>query len=194
VPSPVVSSPKPAVFLDRDGTIIEEIGYLRDPARVKLIPGAAEGIRRLNGAGVPVVVVTNQAGVGRGYFLESAVADVHAEVARQLAAAGARWDAVYYCPHHPDAGCDCRKPRAGMFRRAAAEHGLDLARSFVVGDKISDLKAGAPLGCGTVLVLTGYGVEERERGRAAGFAPDHVAPDLAAAADWVLRRLTSSAA
>lgn len=186
--------PRPAVFLDRDGTIIEEVGYLKDPSQARLIPGAAEGIRRLNEAGVPVVVVTNQAGVGRGYFPESAVAAVHAEVARQLLAQGARWDAAYYCPHHPDAGCDCRKPSPGMLRKAAAEHGLDLAGSFVVGDKVSDLKAGAPLGCRTVLVLTGYGVTEGERGKAAGFAPDHVAPDLAAAADWVLRRLNSSAA
>jgi D-glycero-D-manno-heptose 1,7-bisphosphate phosphatase len=184
---------RPAVFLDRDGTIIEEVGYLREPSGVKLIPGAAEGVRRLNERGVAVVVVTNQAGVGRGYFPESAVNQVHAEVARQLAGAGggARWDAVYYCPHHPGDGCDCRKPGPGMFRRAAAEHGLDLKRSFVVGDKVSDVRAGALLGCRTVLVLTGYGAEEVERARAAGLTPDYVAADLAAAADWVLGRLDS---
>jgi D-glycero-D-manno-heptose 1,7-bisphosphate phosphatase len=189
-----VASLKPAAFLDRDGTIIEEVGYLKDPSQVRLIPGAAEGILRLNEAGVPVVVVTNQSGVGRGYFPEAAVERVHAEVARQLAARGARWDAVYYCPHHPDERCDCRKPAPGMFRRAAAEHALDLPRSFVVGDKVSDLKAGVQLGCRTVLVLTGYGVEEGERGREAGFTPYHIALDLADAAEWILRRLTSSAA
>ena len=182
---------RPAVFLDRDGTIIEEVGYLQDPSKVKLIPGAAEAVRRLNERGVAVVVVTNQAGVGRGYFAESAVAQVHAELARRLAGGGggARWDAIYYCPHHPDDGCDCRKPGPGMFRRAAAEHGLDLAQSFVVGDKASDVRAGALLGCRTVLVLTGYGVEEAERARAAGLTPDHVAADLGGATDWVLREL-----
>jgi D-glycero-D-manno-heptose 1,7-bisphosphate phosphatase len=181
------------VFLDRDGTIIEEVGYLREPAGVKLIPGAAGGIRRLNERGVAVVVVTNQAGVGRGYFPETAVAEVHGEVARQLAGAGggARWDAIYYCPHHPDDACDCRKPGPGMFRRAAAEHGLDLTRSFVVGDKVSDVRAGALLGCRTVLVLTGYGIEEAGRAKAAGLTPDHVAADLGAAADWVLREVDS---
>ena len=184
---------RPAVFLDRDGTIIEEVGYLREPSRVKLIPGAAGGIRRLNERGVSVVVVTNQAGVGRGYFPETAVAEVHVELARQLASTGggARWDAIYYCPHHPDDACDCRKPGPGMFRRAAAEHGLDLRRSFVVGDKVSDVRAGALLGCRTVLVLTGYGIEEAERARAAGLTPDHVACDLGAAADWVLCQLGS---
>jgi D-glycero-D-manno-heptose 1,7-bisphosphate phosphatase len=180
------------VFLDRDGTIIEEVGYLQDPSKVKLIPGAAEGIRRLNEHGVAVVVVTNQAGVGRGYFAESSVAGVHAELARQLAGAGgARWDAIYFCPHHPADGCDCRKPGPGMFRRAAAEHGLDLGRSFVVGDKVSDVRAGALLGCRTVLVLTGYGAEEAERARAAGLVPDHVAANLGAATAWVLGQLDS---
>jgi D-glycero-D-manno-heptose 1,7-bisphosphate phosphatase len=182
---------RPAVFLDRDGTIIEEVGYLHDPSKVKLIPGAAEAVRRLNERGVAVVVVTNQSGVGRGRFSESAVARVHDELARQLAGGGARWDGVYYCPHHPDDGCDCRKPGPGMFRRAAAEHGLDLGRSFVVGDKVSDIRAGMLLGCRTVLVLTGYGVEEARRAGAAGLTPDHVAADLGAAADSVLRELES---
>ena len=183
---------RPAVFLDRDGTIIEEVGYLKEPSQVKLIRGAAAGIRRLNEAGVPVVVVTNQAGVGRGYFAESAVAGVHAELARQLeGGGGARWDAVYYCPHHPDAGCDCRKPLPGMFRRAAAEHGLDLARSFVIGDKASDVEAGRRIGCRTVLVLTGYGARQLERAREGGFTPDHVADDLDVSTRWVLHELNS---
>jgi histidinol-phosphate phosphatase family protein len=192
---------RPAVFLDRDGTIIEEVGYLKDPSQVKLIPGAADAIARLNRRGIAVVVVTNQSGVGRGLVTESAVGQVHAELARQLEAAegggveggadggggGARWDAIYYCPHHPDDGCECRKPGPGMFRRAAAEHGLDLGRSFVVGDKVSDVRAGKLLGCRTVLVLTGYGADESQRARAAGITPDHIAADLAAAAAWVLR-------
>jgi histidinol-phosphate phosphatase family protein len=191
------------VFLDRDGTIIEEVGYLKDPSQVKLIPGAAEAIARLNRRGIVVVVVTNQSGVGRGLVTESAVGQVHAELARQLEAAeggggvgggggGGRWDAIYYCPHLPDDGCDCRKPGPGMFRRAAAEHGLDLGRSFVVGDKASDVRAGTLLGCRTVLVLTGYGVQEAERVRESGLAPDHVAADLDAATDWVLRALNTT--
>src|SRR4051794_9602805 len=129
---------RPAVFLDRDGVLIEEAHYLADPARVRPIPGAAEGIHRLNRLGIPVVVVTNQAGVARGLFPEERVREVHDRLAGLLARAGAHVDRFYYCPHHPTAGvgpyrveCACRKPRPGMLLRAAAELGLDLGRSYL---------------------------------------------------------------
>lgn len=153
-----------AVFLDRDGTLIEEVNYLSRVGQVRLIPGAAEAIRRVNEAGARVVVVTNQAGVARGYFPESRVAEVHAHLSAVLGEQAARVDAYYYCPHHATEGvgtfrvdCDCRKPKPGMLRAAAHDMGLDLSRSWMIGDKVCDLKAGAAAGCRTVLVQTGYG-------------------------------------
>lgn len=175
-----------AVFLDRDGTINEEVEYLDDPQDLRLIPGAVEAIRLLNEAGVPAIVVTNQAGVGRGYFSEARVEAIHQQLAKQLAAHGAHLDATYYCPHHPDEGCDCRKPNPGMLKRAAQEHDIDLGRSFAVGDKVSDLEAGRRAGCRTVLVLTGYGAEAQESFKRSDFQPDFNARDLLQAVRWML--------
>ena len=155
---------RPAVFLDRDGVLIEDSHYLGSPDRVRLIRGSAEAVAALNRAGWPVVVVTNQSGVARGLFPPEAVDAVHDRLAELLRGFDARIDAFYACPHHPEAEvtayrveCDCRKPRPGMLRAAAAELGLDLARSWVVGDRVSDLEAGAAVGARTVLVRTGYG-------------------------------------
>ena len=158
--------PREAFFLDRDGTLIEEVHYLSEPSQVRLIPGAAEAVRVLNSAGMLVVIVTNQAGVARGYFPESRGAEVHDRLSALLAAHGARIDAYYHCPHHPTEGvgeyrveCDCRKPRPGLLLRGARELDIDLARSWMVGDKLSDAEAGAAAGCRTVLVRTGHGDE-----------------------------------
>lgn len=156
-----------AVFLDRDGVIIEDVHHLSRLDQVKLVPGAGRAIRRLNEAGVPVVVVTNQSGVARGLFPESFIAEAHARLAELLAGDGACIDRFYYCPHHPDKGiepyrvaCDCRKPHPGMLLAAARDLGLILDRSWIVGDKLSDLKAGAAVGCRTILVRTGHGREQ----------------------------------
>jgi D-glycero-D-manno-heptose 1,7-bisphosphate phosphatase len=132
---------KPAVFLDRDGTIIEDAGYIADPAAVRLLPGAAPAIARLNRAGMPSVVVTNQSGIARGLLDEAAYASTARRLDELLAAAGARLDAHYHCPHHPDltGACECRKPGLLLYRRAAAEHGLDLAGSWWVGDRLRDV-------------------------------------------------------
>jgi D-glycero-D-manno-heptose 1,7-bisphosphate phosphatase len=171
-----------AVFLDRDGVICEEVDYLSDPDQLRLLPGAAEAIRQLNDAGVPTILVTNQSGIGRGYFTAEAVDAIHDRLRAELAAQGASLDAIQCCPHRPDEGCQCRKPRAGLLRRAAAEHGVELRASVMVGDKLSDLEAGRAAGCGTVLVLTGYGGRERH----GVTADDHVADDLRAAVEWIL--------
>jgi D-glycero-D-manno-heptose 1,7-bisphosphate phosphatase len=165
-----VTPPTGAVFLDRDGTVIEEVDYLDSADGVRLIGGAAEAISRLNVLRVPVVIVTNQAGVARGYFPESRVAEVHARLDELLAARSAHVDRYYVCPHHPREGttpyrreCDCRKPKPGMLLRAADELRLDLPSSCLIGDKLSDLEAGANAGCHTILVRTGYGARhERE--------------------------------
>jgi D-glycero-D-manno-heptose 1,7-bisphosphate phosphatase len=185
---------RPAVFIDRDGTLTEEVGYVNHPSRLRLLPRAAEAVRRLNTAGVAAVVVTNQAGIARGYFSEDVLRAVNDTLATQLARAGARLDGLYACVHHPSEGqapyrarCECRKPRAGLLRRAAVELGLDLARSTMVGDKASDLVPGHAVGAAAVLVLTGYGLGEWEY-RRSHFAvePDHVAGDLLDAVDWAL--------
>jgi D-glycero-D-manno-heptose 1,7-bisphosphate phosphatase len=187
---------RPAVFIDRDGTLTEEVGYVNHPARLKLLPRAAEAIRRLNASGVAAVVVTNQAGVARGYFSEDVLRAVDDALRAQLAEAGARLDGVYACLHHPSEGrtpyrarCECRKPKPGLLLRAAAELKLDLGRSTIVGDKASDLVPGRAVGAAAVLVLTGYGLGEWEYRRPHfEVEPDHVATDLLDAVDWALAR------
>lgn len=185
-----------AVFIDRDGCLTEEVGYVNHVSRIRLLPRTADAIRRLNGAGMPAVMVTNQAGIARGYFTEALLHAVNAEMVRQLAAAGARLDGLYVCPHHPTEGeppyrmiCDCRKPRPGLLQRAARDLRLDLAGSVMVGDKISDVAVGQSVGAAGVLVLTGYGRGEWEHQRAQWTSkPDHVAEDLLDAVDWALAR------
>lgn len=183
------------VFLDRDGTINEEVNYLSQPNQLRLIDGAAEAVKSLNQAGFKVVVVTNQAGVARGYFSEQAVDEIHGALKKILREKGAQIDAVYYCPHHPTAGvgaykidCHCRKPKAGMLERAANELRLDLARSFVVGDKISDLEAGYAVRCRNILVRTGYGLESEKEFSGYAWQPEFVADNLLDAARWILQQ------
>lgn len=188
-----------AVFLDRDGTVNEEVGYLSDLSRLRLLPGAAAAIRMLNEAGLAVVLVTNQSGVARGYFPESFVHDTHELLTRMLADDGARLDGIYYCPHHPKAGeppyrqeCGCRKPATGLLDRAARELGLDLHASFMVGDKWSDVELGQRAGCRSILVRTGFSHDDEGNRRPPHLSdPDYVAHDLAEAADWVLRQAAS---
>ena len=184
----------PAVFIDRDGTLTEEVGYVNHPDRLRLLPRSAEAIRRLNAAGVAAVVVTNQAGIARGYFSEEVLQAVNASLVAQLSAAGARLDGIYACLHHPTEGeppyraqCDCRKPLPGLLTRAAAALDLDLKASVMVGDKASDLVPGRAVGARTVLVLTGYGQGEWEYRRTSfPVMPDHVAGDLLDAVEWAL--------
>ena len=174
-----------AVFLDRDGTIVDDPGYLRDPARVALLPGAALAIRRLADAGFRVVVVTNQSGIARGLITPDEYERVAARVAELLAAEGAALDGVYVCPHHPDltGPCECRKPAAGSYRRAAQDLDLDLARSVWIGDRMTDLEPARAFGGRAILVLTGLGVRVDDDLAAIGV---EVAPDLARAASRVL--------
>jgi len=180
---------RPAVFLDRDGTIAEEVGYLNHASRFRMFPFAAGAIRRLNDAGLPVVVVTNQSGVGRAYFPESLVCSVNELMTQQLLAAGARIDAVYYCPHTSEDHCVCRKPKTGMLERAALEHALDLQHSFVVGDRYGDIELARNVRARAILVRTGYGEGELTWHAAKWpLQPDFVAEDLSHAADWILRQ------
>jgi len=153
---------KGAVFLDRDGTIGEEMGYVNHIDRFEVFPFAAEAIRRLNVAKIPVIVVTNQSGVARNIFPESLVHEVHKKMVAELAAGGAWIDGVYFCPHKSEDTCECRKPLPGLLQRAAREHELDLAASWVVGDRYADLEMGYAAGGRGILVMTGYGRGEYE--------------------------------
>jgi D-glycero-D-manno-heptose 1,7-bisphosphate phosphatase len=182
---------RPGVFLDRDGTICEEAGYLNDVQQFRMLPCAAEAIRRLNEAKLLVVVITNQSGVGRRMFPESRVHEVHEAMMRELVAAKARVDAIYYCPHVDEDECDCRKPKPGMLRRAAVEHAIDLRRSFVVGDRYGDVEAAHRAGARGVLVRTGYGENEiASRDENVWVKePDFVAEDLAEAVKWLLKEV-----
>jgi D-glycero-D-manno-heptose 1,7-bisphosphate phosphatase len=181
-----VSGARRAVFIDRDGTISEEVGYVNHVSRYKVFTFAAEAVRALNEAGRLAVLVTNQAGVARGYFKEELIGEVHKVLAAELERGGARLDAVYYCPHHPTVGeppyrfdCDCRKPRPGLLLRAADELGLDLSRCWMVGDRYSDTELARNAGARSAFVLTGYGRGELEhQSHAWPHRPDLVAENL----------------
>jgi D-glycero-D-manno-heptose 1,7-bisphosphate phosphatase len=160
---------KRAVFIDRDGTINVEKEYLHQPEDFEFIPGAPEAIRILGEAGFLVVVVTNQSGVARGYYGEADVKRLHVYMDDLLAQEGAKVDAYYFCPHHPENGtgkylidCECRKPNPGMLLQAASELGIDLTASWMIGDKLADVEAGIAAGCRSALVLTGYGSIEQK--------------------------------
>lgn len=174
-----------AVFVDRDGTVITDADYLSDPERVTLLPGVEGAIRRLRAAGYPVVLVTNQGGIARGLYTESDYRAVAARLDHLLRGADAAADATYFCPHHPDfdGPCECRKPRTGLYLRAARDHGIEPAASWYVGDKISDVLPARTLGGRGILVRTGYGAAEEAR-LPAGF---QVADDLGGAVDLILR-------
>ena len=151
-----------AVFLDRDGTIGEELGYVNHIDRFQIFPYAAEAIRELNQANIPVIVVTNQSGIARNIFPESLVHEVHKKMLAILAKGGAWVDAVYFCPHKTEDACECRKPHPGLMERAAREYGLDLTASWVVGDRYADLEMSHAAGGRGILVMTGYGRGEYE--------------------------------
>lgn len=174
------------LFLDRDGTLNEEVNYLSDPADLRILPGAPEAVRRFNAAGWAVVIITNQSGIGRGYFTAGDVAAVHAALTAELAIHGAHVDAIYVCPHHPDAQCACRKPKPALYQQALADLGLPDAPCVAVGDKMTDLEPGRALGCRTILVQTGYGAELAAHPETLPFMPDAILPDLPAVAAYLL--------
>ena len=179
-----------AVFLDRDGTINEEVGYMDSLEKLKIIPEAFEAIRLINQNGMKAVVVTNQSGVARGFFSEEFVQTVHAIIQEQLKAGKAFIDAFYFCPHHPTEGqgvylqtCNCRKPAPGLLFKAADEMEIDLGRSYMIGDMPKDIEAAKRAGAKGILVRTGYGQEHR----AFDVEPDYIAGNILDAVRWILK-------
>ncbi|HUL43121.1 MAG TPA: D-glycero-beta-D-manno-heptose 1,7-bisphosphate 7-phosphatase [Bacteroidota bacterium] len=188
------------IFLDRDGTINEEVDFVRSTEEFHLIEGSAPAIRELNQQRWRVFVVTNQSGIARGYLTEAQLAEIHSKLEHELHAHGAAIDAIYYCPHHPEFGtppyravCDCRKPNIGMMTRAIHEFDLDPDQLFVVGDRLLDMQMGSAAGARCILVLTGYGKKEQELCETEGSSPDYVADNLYGAVQYIKRSLLADA-
>ena len=185
---------KSAVFIDRDGTISEEVGYVNHPSRFRLFQYSSEAIRKLNDANWLAILVTNQAGVARGYFSEDVVSEVHNRLNKELAQQNARLDAIYYCAHHPSVGeppyrldCDCRKPKAGLIKRASADFDIDLTNSWMVGDRYSDIELAHNAGLRSAFVLSGYGRGEWEYQRNSWqLQPDLVSENLLEAVNSIV--------
>ncbi|MEJ2092693.1 MAG: HAD family hydrolase [Syntrophobacterales bacterium] len=178
----------PAVFLDRDGTINEEMGYINHLRRFRLLPKVVTAIRCLNEAGFKVVIITNQSGAARGYFTASLVKEVHEHLKMLLAGGGAHVDGIYACLHSPEDACACRKPQPTLIHQAARDLDLDLTRSYAVGDRYRDVETAANAGIKGILVLTGYGLGEYEYLREGqSVQPVHVAPDLKEAVEWIFQ-------
>ena len=174
--------PDRAVFLDRDGTLIVEKNYLSDPDDIELIPDAIEALNMLADSGFKLILVTNQSAIGRGMFDLARLDEIHARFEHLLAQGGARLDGIYFCPHHPDDDCECRKPKTGMVRQAAREFDVDADRSFMIGDNLADIELGRNMNGQSLLVRTGYGtVLERERVA----EPDYVVDDVLSAAQLI---------
>jgi len=173
-----------AVFLDRDGTLLRERGYLGDPRRLRFYERSFDGLRLLRRTGFKLFIITNQSGVGRGYFTLSQLSQVNAAFQRALLKKGVRIDGIYFCPHLPEAGCSCRKPRPGLVRRAQKQFRLDLKRSYVIGDQVRDIELARKVGAKGILVLTGAGRTSRASARKWS---TKITSDVASASRWILK-------
>jgi histidinol-phosphate phosphatase family protein len=181
-------APRPAAFVDRDGTLVVERGYLSHAEDLELLPHVARGLAILQRAGYAIVVLSNQSGVGRGFFPLARVYEAMAKLRRDLRAQGVDLDAVYFCPHRPEAGCACRKPGTALLRDAARNLNLALKRSVMIGDKLLDVETGHGAGGLGILLRTGYGADEEQRATSVGRPPDAIVNDLASAAEWLVAR------
>ncbi len=202
---PQVPSCKPAIFLDRDGTLIEETGYLHRPEDIRICPTAVEAVEKINQNGVPAIVITNQSAIARGLMGEEDLQHLHRVLEDTFREKGAHIDAFYYCPHHPEAGkgaytqtCSCRKPEPGLFLRAARELQLDLSTSHMIGDTLRDVEAGHRAGCQSILIKTGQGQDEllllgkEDSSNSASSnplqQPEYVAENILEAVNWILEQ------
>jgi D-glycero-D-manno-heptose 1,7-bisphosphate phosphatase len=185
-----------AVFLDRDGTVNEEVNFLSDPSELHLIDGAATAIREANALGLKVIITTNQSGVARGFLTEEQLQTIHERLREMLSREGASVDAIYYCPHYPAEGnspylqeCSCRKPNPGMVLQAKDTFDIDLAHSFVVGDRLVDIQMGKSIGATTIIVRTGYGNDEIQLMQQQNVVADYIAENLLDAMQYIKRIL-----
>jgi D-glycero-D-manno-heptose 1,7-bisphosphate phosphatase len=185
---------QPVVFLDRDGTINEEMGYINHPSRFVLLPQSAKALRLLNKEGFLVIVVSNQSGAAKGYFPETLIHEINDHMRNLLEKEGAKVDAIYYCPHHPSASvptyrmvCQCRKPSTGLIELACGHYEIDMGRSFVIGDRLTDMEMARNAGLRGILVKTGYGMGEIEHLLPhSAVVPDHLAADLLEGVRWIV--------
>ncbi len=191
-----MSGKRIGVFLDRDGTLNNEVDYIRKPDDLHLIAGAGQAVHKLNTRGLVTCVISNQSGIARGYLTEGELVPVHAKLEQELARDKGKLDRIYYCPHHPTQGrapynieCECRKPKIGMLRRGADELGIDIGRSFVIGDSVVDIQAGNSANTRTILVLTGYGARTLEQCTSNNIHINHIAPTIVEAVDYILNTL-----
>jgi D-glycero-D-manno-heptose 1,7-bisphosphate phosphatase len=177
-----------AVFVDRDGTINANIGYINDPKNLKIYPSVAKGIKILKENGFKIIVITNQSGITRGFFSEGILEKIHQKMRNELSKKGASIDAIYYCPHHPDDGCNCRKPNIGLFKKAIKELNIDVKHSFIIGDRMLDVEAGYKIGCKTILVPENKEKVEKEM-RESNIEPDYICDDFYSGVKWILRAI-----
>jgi histidinol-phosphate phosphatase family protein len=175
-----------AVFIDRDGTINVNVEYLDDPDEFMMYPSVAEGIKILKEHGFKIIVVTNQSGIARGYFSEKTLEKIHQKMKNELSKKGAKIDAIYYCPHHPDEDCNCRKPNTGMFEKAIKDFDIDTKHSYVIGDRMLDVEAGYKLGCKTILVPEDKEKVEKEM-KESKISPDFFCNDFLTGIKWILK-------
>lgn len=174
-----------AVLLDRDGTIMRDVHYCRRSEDVELLPRAASGLRLLSDSGFILAVITNQSGVARGYFTEAMLGKIHEAMQAKLLEAGVRIDAIYYCPHHPDDGCECRKPKPELANRAIKNLGIEVSQSFVIGDRLMDIELARAIGCRGIMINGEYTAIELKD---SGISPDFIATDIESAAKWIIRK------
>jgi histidinol-phosphate phosphatase family protein len=178
---------KKAVFIDRDGTINVNVEYLDNPEDFQMYPGVAEGVKILNENGFLVIVITNQSGIARGYFTKETLEKIHQRMMKELKEKGAKIDAIYYCPHHPDDNCSCRKPETGLLEKAIKEHNIDTSHSYVIGDRMIDVEAGHKIGLKTVLIPERKKLVEQEK-KQSNVKPDFECSDFYQGTLWILKQ------
>jgi histidinol-phosphate phosphatase family protein len=175
-----------AVFIDRDGTINVNVNYLDDPDNFQMYPTVAKGIKHLQKQGFKIIIITNQSGIARGFFSQEILQKIHEKMLHQLSKEGATVDAIYYCPHHPKDNCECRKPRVGLFEKAAEEFNIDMRQSFMIGDRMLDIEAGYKSGCKTILVPENHS-KVKEELEASIIKPDYICNDFYSGVLWIVK-------
>jgi len=174
-----------AVFIDRDGTINVNVGYIDNPDKFQMYPGIAKGIKLLQDNGFKIIVITNQSGISRGFFTEETLKKIHERMMKELSKKDASIDGLYFCPHHPKDNCNCRKPKTEMFEKAIKKHDVDVSKSFVIGDRMLDVEVGHRIGCKTVLIPERKEMVEKEREESL-VEPDYICDDFYLGVLWIL--------